>query len=129
MARHGVLHRLHQWLFVLGVVILAAPPLLTVSAKSAVTRNGAWAATMNRTLDSLAAIRDTATDSDQIAWLDHSLTITRNGLATAEFHLARSRSMRDTLWTWNGRGPLLIVVGVLFLAIGFRLRRFARYGI
>lgn len=129
MARQGMLHRLHQWLFVLGVAILAAPPLLTLSAKSGVARNGAWAATMDRTLDSLAAIRDTATDADQIVWLENALTVTRNGLATAELHLTRSRSMLDTLWTWNGRGPLLLVVGVLFLAIGFRLRRFARYGI
>lgn len=128
VARRGILHRLHQWIFVLSIVVFAAPPLLTLSARSAVTRNRAWSATMDRTLDSLTAIRDTATAADQIAWLDDALAITRRGMANAEHQLANSRTLLESMWRWNGRGPLLLVVGAMFLLIALRLRRFERYG-
>jgi hypothetical protein len=83
---------------------------------------------MNQTLDSLSTIRDTLTDPARIAWMDNALDVTRRGLARAEDHLARSQRLRDSLWMWNGRGPLLVVVGMLFLLMGHRLHRFERYG-
>jgi hypothetical protein len=129
MGSHGTLHRLYQWLFVIGIAVLFAPPLLSLSTRSAVRRNQEWAETMNWTLDSLAAIRDTTTAPARVAWLDDAMEVTRTGLARAEQQLANARDLSDSMWRWNGRGPLLLVTGGIFVFIAIRLRRFERYGV
>jgi hypothetical protein len=53
---------------------------------------------------------------------------TRRGLSQARDHLQRRERDWDDLWRWNGRGPMLVVLGVVLLMMGLRLKRFEESG-
>lgn len=79
-------------------------------------------------LEFLEGILDDAiTPADSVA-IAVEVDQTKNGLARAHRRLERRRREHEAIWRWNGRGPMLIVAGLLFLGIGIRLRRFVRYG-
>jgi hypothetical protein len=79
-------------------------------------------------LEFLEGILDDAiTPADSVA-IAAEVDQTKDALARAHRRLERRRNELDGIWRWNGRGPMLIVAGLLFLTIGIRLRRFVQYG-
>jgi hypothetical protein len=79
-------------------------------------------------LEFLESILDDAISPEDSIAIAKEVSLTKDALGRAHRRLDRQRVEYGGIWRWNGRGPMLIVAGMLLLGIGVRLRRFVHYG-
>ena len=128
MKRKPPLERLARWVIVLGVIVILSAWAYPFIVSGAVESQQDITTGLASRLGFLERILDDAiTPADSIA-IAAEVDQTKDALARAHRRLERRRTERDGIWHWNGRGPMLIVAGLLFLTIGVRLRRFVHYG-
>ena len=128
MPRKPPLERLARWVITLGLgVILSAfgYPYVVGGALESQTEITVRLADRLEFLEGI--LDDAITPADSVA-IAAEVDRTKDALARAHRRLERRRREHEGIWRWNGRGPMLIVAGLLFLAIGIRLRRFVQYG-
>ncbi len=123
----GFMPRLHRWLVLIGLFMMASPVLLTFVSRSSLRSNRAWAAGLERRVDSLVEVGQGGTSPDS-AVITMELSAAERGLERARYHLTRAESRLETLWRLNGQGPLLLVAGAILVFLGYRVFRFEQFG-
>lgn len=123
----GVMPRLHRWLVLIGLIMIASPLLLTVVSKGSLQSNGDRAAGLERRVDSLREVGQDGTSPDS-AVITMQLGVAERGLERARHQVARAEDRLARLWRWNGQGPLLLVAGAILLFLGYRVFRFQQFG-
>lgn len=128
MSRQPPLARLARLLVGLGIVIALSafgyPFVLNNALQSQQEITGVLAARLEFLENALA----TAITPDDSVAIAVEVDRTKDTLARAHRRLDRHQQEYRSIWRFNGRGPMLIVVGLLFVGIGVRLHRFVQYG-
>lgn len=128
MSRQPPLARLARLLVGLGIVIALSafgyPFVLNNAIQSQQEITGVLAARLEFLENALA----TAITPDDSVAIAVEVDRTKDTLARAHRRLDRRQQEYRGIWRFNGRGPMLIVVGLLFIGIGVRLHRFVQYG-
>lgn len=119
--------RLHRWLVLIGIVMIASPFLLTAISRSSLRSNGDWADGLERRVDSLTEANRAGASPDS-AVIIMQLAAAERGLERAQYHVARAERRLEALWRWNGQGPLLLVAGSILIFLGYRVFRFEQFG-
>lgn len=119
--------RLHRWLVLIGLVMIASPFLLTVVSRSSLRSNTEWAVGLQRRVDSLIEADQGGTSPDS-AVIAMQLVAAQRGLERAQYHVTRAESRLERLWHWSGQGPLLLVAGSILVLLGYRIFRFQQFG-
>ncbi len=128
MSRKPPLERLARWIIGLGVIVLLSAfgyPLLVSGARESQEE---ITADLAERLEFLEGILDDAITPEDSAAIVVEVDLTKEALGRAHRRLDRRRNEYAGIWRWNGRGPMLIAAGLLFLGIGIRLRKFVQYG-
>ncbi len=128
MSRQPPLARLARLLVGLGIVIALSafgyPFVLNNALQSQQEITGVLAARLEFLENALA----TAITPDDSVAIAVEVDRTKDTLARAHRRLDRRQQEYRGIWRFNGRGPMLIVVGLLFVGMGVRLHRFVQYG-
>ena len=128
MSRQPPLARLARLLVGLGIVIALSafgyPFVLNNALQSQQEITGVLVARLEFLENALA----TAITPDDSVAIAVEVDRTKDTLARAHRRLYRRQQEYRGIWRFNGRGPMLIVVGLLFVGIGVRLHRFVQYG-
>jgi len=128
VSRQPPLARLARLLVGLGIVIALSafgyPFVLNNAIQSQQEITGVLAARLEFLENALA----TAITPDDSVAIAVEVDRTKDTLARAHRRLDRRQQEYRGIWRFNGRGPMLIVVGLLFIGIGVRLHRFVQYG-
>ncbi len=119
--------RLHRWLVLIGLVMIASPFVLTIVSNSSLRSNGDWATGLQQRVDSLRELSDGGTSPDS-AVISMQLSAAERGLERARYQVARAEGRLERMWRWNGQGPLLLVAGALLVLMGYRIFRFQQFG-
>lgn len=128
MARKPPLERLARWIIALGVIVILSAFVYPFLVSGATESQQEITDGLADRLEFLEGILDDAiTPEDSIA-IAAEVDLTKDALARAHRRLERRRNEYESIWRWKGRGPMLIVAGILFLGIGVRLQRFVQYG-
>ena len=128
MARNPPLERLARWIIALGIVVILSAfgyPFIVGGAMESQQEITDGLADRLQFLEGI--LDDAITPEDSVA-IAAEVDRTKDALARAHRRLERRRKEHDGFWRWSGRGPMLIVAGLLFITIGIRLRRFVQYG-
>lgn len=128
MSRQPPLTRLARLLVGLGIVVALSAfgyPFVVKNAMESQQRIADDLAARLEFLEGALATAITPNDSMAIAV---EVDRTKETLARAHRRLDRRRREYGGIWRFNGRGPMLIVVGLLFIGVGVRLQRFVKYG-
>jgi hypothetical protein len=128
MSRQPPLTRLARLLVGLGIVVALSAFGYPFVVKSAMESQQQITADLAARLEFLEGALATAiTPRDSVA-IAVEVDRTKETLARAYRRLNRRQEEYRGIWRLNGRGPMLIVVGLLFFGMGIRLQRFAQYG-
>jgi hypothetical protein len=119
--------RLHRWLVLIGLFMMASPFLLTLVSRGSLRSNRTWAASLELRVDSLIAVGKGGTSPDS-AVITMELASAERGLQSARYHLTRAERRLETLWRWTGQGPLLLAIGSILIFLGYRVFRFEQFG-
>jgi hypothetical protein len=128
MARVPPLARLARWLIVLGLIVMLSAFGYPFLVRNAIDSQREIAADLQARLELLQDMREdmrTAKDSTIITAEIESTETTMNRVQ--QRMRRRQYELRD-MWRFNGKGPLLLVAGLLFAGMGYRLHRFVEYG-
>ena len=128
MARKPPLERLARLVIGIGVVVILSAFFYPLIVKGAVESQQEITNELADRLAFLEGILDDAITPDDSVAIAAEVERTKNALARAHRRLERRSNEYEGIWRWNGRGPMLIVAGLLFLGIGIRLQRFVQYG-
>jgi len=128
MSRQPPLTRLARLLVGLGIVVALSAFGYPFVVKSAMESQQQITADLAARLEFLEGALATAiTPRDSVA-IAVEVDRTKETLARSHRRLDRRQQEYRGIWRLNGRGPMLIVTGLLFFGMGIRLQRFAQYG-
>lgn len=128
MARVPPLTRLARWLIVLGLLVALSAFAYPFLVRNAVDAQREIAADLHERLRLLESIRDDMRTAKDSTTIDVEIASTQAALARVEQRMQRRQNELGSLWRLNGRGPMLLAAGLLFIGIGVRLHRFVQYG-
>jgi hypothetical protein len=128
MARVPPLTRLARWLIALGLIVVLSAFVYPFLVRNAVDAQSAIVADLHERLRLLEGIRDDMRTAKDSATIEVEIASTQTALARVEQRMQRRQNELRGLWKLNGRGPMLLVAGLLFVGIGVRLHRFVQYG-
>jgi hypothetical protein len=128
MARKPPLERLARWIIALGIIVIVSAFTYPLIVKGAAESQEEITDGLADRLEFLEGILDDAISPEDSVAIAIEVDQTKDALTRAHRRLDRQRNQYEAIWRWNGRGPMLIVAGLSFLAIGIRLQRFVRYG-
>jgi len=119
---------LARWLVALGVVTIFSGGGYTFIVKGSVHNQGEITERLADRLEFLETALDNAIAAKDSVAIAEEVERTKNSLARAHRRLDRRQAELEGMWHLNGRGPMLIVAGLVLVGIGVRLRRFEAYG-
>jgi uncharacterized protein HemX len=128
MSRQPPLTQLARLLVVLGIVVAVSAFGYQFVVKNAMQSQQQISGDLEARLDFLENALATAITPDDSVAIAREVDMTKESLARAHRRLSRRQQEYRGIWRFNGRGPMLIVVGLLFFGIGVRLHRFVQYG-
>lgn len=128
MSRQPPLTQLARLLVVLGIVVAVSAFGYQFVVKNAMQSQQQISGDLEARLDFLENALATAITPDDSVAIAREVDMTEESLARAHRRLSRRQQEYRGIWRFNGRGPMLIVVGLLFFGIGVRLHRFVQYG-
>ena len=126
--RKPPLERLARWIIGLGIVVALSAFGYPLLVSGAMESQEEITESLAERLEFLEGILDDAITPEDSAAIAVEVEQTKEALARAHRRLDRRRSEYEGIWRWNGRGPMLIAAGLLFLGIGIRLRKFVQFG-
>lgn len=128
VTRMPPLARLARWVVVLGIIVAFSAFAYPLVVRGSVDSQQEIVDALSGRLEFLERIVDDAvTPADSVA-IAGEIASTRAALDRTQRRLERRQQEYADIWRWNGRGPMLIAVGLVFLGIGIRLNRFVQYG-
>ena len=119
---------LARWLVALGIVTVLSGGGYTFLVKGSVHNQGEITESLTDRLEFLEAALDNAIAAKDSVAIVEEVERTKDSLARAHRRLDRRLAELESMWHLNGRGPMLIVAGLVLVGIGVRLRRFEAYG-
>ncbi len=128
MARVPPLARLSRWLIALGLIVGLSAFAYPFLIRNAADAQREIVADLQNRLALLEDIRTDVRTPNDSANVGAEIESTQAALARVERRLRRREDELRGVWRLNGRAPMLLFAGLLFVGIGVRLRRFVQYG-
>lgn len=128
MARVPPLTRLARWLIALGLIVVFSAFAYPFLIRNAVDAQGEIAGDLHERMALLEDIREDMRTADDSVTIEAEIESTQAALARVEQRMQRRQNELQGVWRLNGRSPMLLVAGLLFIGIGVRLHRFVQYG-
>ncbi len=128
MARVPPLARLSRWLIALGLIVCLSALAYPFLIRNAADAQREIVADLQNRLALLEGIHTDVRTAKDSANVGAEIQSTQVALARVERRLRRRQDELRGVWRLNGRAPMLLFAGLLFVGIGVRLRRFVQYG-